>query len=257
MEHTCDNVVVVQVADGELLRLTMPVSSTKWKAYTFDGVELSSADGWIITVFSPPVFTKRTRIAEHRSFGNSAHLSSVMLASIKNNIRIRDSINTELGVFINMAKNLVTADNGTSSMPWFQPVVHGAMGSAPHDLNVAFQTKLADRLEAAIGLASASTAFREHTSAAARFDAAGKVTPQFEEKKKHTEHVVTDGFEARDVPYRRSPEEIVRIVDHYFNTIMFAYMVMPQVKNNPLMTCLLWRVGTKSMKRGGCKEIIG
>lgn len=141
---------------------------------------------------------------------------------INDNIESRDNTNTEIGVFTQMLKNVVASGNGVSTKPWFQPSVHGAMSAAPGDLHQPFEMKVADRLEAAMGLKTATDKFRVFKEASPLGGGAGAVEPPDDKPMRHYEHVITDGFDAREVSYRRAPEDMIRLLDMLFNLILFT-----------------------------------
>ena len=140
----------------------------------------------------------------------------------RGNIESRDNTNTEIGVFTQMLKNVVASGNGVSTKPWFQPSVHGAMSAAPGDLHQPFEMKVADRLEAAMGLKTATDKFRVFKEASPLGGGAGAVEPPDDKPMRHYEHVITDGFDAREVSYRRAPEDMIRLLDMLFNLILFT-----------------------------------
>ena len=93
-----------------------------------------------------------------------------------------------------------------------------------------FEMKVADRLEAAMGLAAATDKFRKFRETdPIRGDATDHLDVPKEADQLHKEHVITDGFESKEVSFRRAPEDFIRIMDLLFNLILFTYGVMPQV----------------------------
>lgn len=90
--------------------------------------------------------------------------------------------------------------------------------------------KVADRLEAAMGLAAATDKFRRFRETdPIRGDPTNHLDVPTESEQIHKEHVITDGFESKEVSFRRAPEDLIRIMDLLFNLILFTYGVMPQV----------------------------
>lgn len=217
-----------EVANGQCIVLRWRKVTREWVPYSETGAAFSRKDGWRMVMPAPPVRWGTDDTPVYKSFSaNSAGLSAAYLA-IRTNIEKRDNINTEIGVYTQMVRNLTGGGNGLSTRPWFQPAVHGAMTATPGDLHQPFEMKVADRLEAAMGLANATETYRVYKEKPP-IGADGRIQPPKEAPQRHEEHVITDGFEAREVTYRRAPEDLVRILDMLFNLILFTYSVMPQV----------------------------
>jgi hypothetical protein len=146
------------------------------------------------------------------------------------NIKKRDKRNTDVELFTQTVKSMNKDGSGTSSQEWFQSQVHGSMGlnSVPGDMFQPLETMIQDRLDTAIGLKQMSDVIRRMDEPAPR-QLNGRVVPPEQPKKDHKEHFVTEGREAREITYRRAPEDILKLLDETFIMILFAYSVMPHI----------------------------
>lgn len=210
-----------QVANGQQVVLRWNDITQEWMPYGDSGKPFSRDDGWRMIMSSPPVKWGSGSTPIYKSFAAASTTLSQAYRQIRENVEVRDNINTEIGVYTQMMKNLMAPGSGMSTKPWFQPSVHGAMSAAPGDLHQPFEMKVADRLEAAMGLKTATDKFRVF-SEDAPIGRSGKVEPPAERPARHTEHIITDGFESREVSYRRAPEDLIRIMDMLFNLILFS-----------------------------------
>jgi len=217
-----------EVANGQNIALRWSRAERRWVPYDNKGTKYLRTDGWRMIQPEPPVRVGPNDVPVYKSFAANAYNVSKLHSEILDNIGKRDVTNTEIGFYTQMIKNFMSLGTGPSSEPWFQSNVHGAMASAPGDMMQPFETRVADRLEATVALSRMSEKVRK-LDEEPPINLTNKVTPPPKPVKKHTEHVITDGREAREVTYRRAPEDLVRILDILFNLILFSWTVMPQV----------------------------
>lgn len=221
-----------EVANGQQIVLRWNTDTREWLPYDDTGASFKRKDGWRMLMPTPPHRWGVNNIPIYNSYSANALELSQTYQSARHNFRKRDITNSDIHVFAQMVKNLTSAGSGMNSQPWFQPAVHSAMASTPGDLHQPIGTRIADRLEAVLGLAASTDKYRQLQDKQSAVDpSTGKIKDPASLKpaKKHKEHTITDGFDAKEVTYRRAPEHLVQVLDMTFNLILYEFSVMPQV----------------------------
>jgi hypothetical protein len=126
---------VPEVANGQRIVLRWSDDYKEWVPYSDSGEVYHRKDGWRMVMAEKPMRWGQTNIAIYTSFAAKAIELSKMYTSTRRNAETRDEINSEIGVYATMLKNLSSSGTGLSTKPWFQPAVHGAMSAAPGDLH--------------------------------------------------------------------------------------------------------------------------
>ena len=220
-----------EVADGLLIVLRWGEKEHRWIPHSHEGKPYTRTEGWRMLQPMPPDRIGIANIPVIRSCAAAAQSLSQLRGEIYANIGRRDARNTDVELFAQTVKSMNKGGSGVSTQEWFQSQVHGTMGlnSAPGDIFQPLSTMIADRLDTAVGLQKMSEVIRKMDDTTPRKLGSRVEAPAQEQSKDHKEHFVTEGREAREVSYRRGPEEIMRILDELFVMILFTYSVMPHV----------------------------
>lgn len=233
-EETRDPFRCPEVASGLNIVLRWGDTEHRWIPYTAEGKKFLRTDGWRMLQPNPPDRVGTSNFPLYKSCASSAARSSKLRAKLYTNIGKRDDRNTSVEVYSQTAKNVNMSSSGTGTQEWFQSAMHGAMGTAaaPGDIFKPLDTVVDDRIETFVGFKKVTDHLRmlerddrRQNRKIGRKDSA---KPD-DTAKDHTEHIIGEGMEAREVSYRRAPEEIMRILDELFISILMAYNVMPQV----------------------------
>lgn len=124
-----------EVANGQRIVLRWSDKHKEWVPYSDAGIVYDRKNGWRMIMADRPLRWGQNNIPIYSSSAAKTIELSKMYTSTRRNAEARDEINSEIGVYATMLKNLTTPGTGMSTKPWFQPAVHGAMSAAPGDMH--------------------------------------------------------------------------------------------------------------------------
>ena len=130
-----------EVANGQNIALRWSKDNREWIPYSESGKAYQRKDGWRMIMSTKPLRWGSTDIAIYNSFAAKSIELSKMYTTTRRNAETRDEINSDIGVYTTMMKNITSPGTGVSTKPWFQPAVHGAMSAAPGDMHQVRITK--------------------------------------------------------------------------------------------------------------------
>lgn len=228
--------LIPEVANGINIVLRWETKKHAWVPYDNMGAKYTKKDGWHILLPHPPLRSGSgadTDVPIYQSWAAKSINMSKLRMRLYENLENRDEQNTQVGLTTQLAPNLGSSGQGSSSSAYLMPQTHAGMSSlsgAPGEMFQPLEARLADHLDAAIGLTQLTKTIRTlEDNRPTRIDKQGHVTEPGHEEKNYVEHLVDAGRVAREITYRRAPEDFVRILDILMNDILFAYSVMPQV----------------------------
>lgn len=201
-----------------------------WDDYDETGKLYTRENGYYRISPFPPLRVGTENVPVYHTFASVASRYSKMNTLYYRNSIERDRVNTHLEVYTSVSKDLMGAGAAVGSEDLFQARVHSGMNirSPPGDIYKPIATQIEDRLRATLGLTDMTDELREQMQYK-QTQAGGSVTKVSGPPKKHAEHIITSGFESRDVPRRYAPEDLFRHIDHNFYMILYSYHVIPQV----------------------------
>lgn len=153
------------------------------------------------------------------------------------NVERRDIVNTVPSIWTTVDKGFGTLGTGNTK-PMFEPTVHSGMATVPRMMNRDWDTIMGDRVEALEKMHAASRELRAVTQGMLEGQyhpgvGGASVRPPKKPRMDHKEYAVTQAYEAREVEYRRGPEDMPNLIDRLVNNILFAWHVPPQASRPP------------------------
>lgn len=233
-----------EVAPGTDVQIQWSVKTHQWEPHVSDISNLKGTGKWYFVILAPPlnriaassdqlfsddqVFSKPDIILS--SCGYKALEDSMMLEKVYQNILQRDDLNSLPSLYT----RIVLENSGGNKKPWFRM---GGAANAAHDANEPmldnnFDEFVQNRVDVIRRLDTLSKEERSRLKLQRSKLTFVPLAEQSEESGQqfdHREFPVTDGRHGDPVPYLRSPEDLIRIIEKLEQRIMFSWNVPPQV----------------------------